>query len=111
MSEGWRRVHADRTTGQVTDYTYDEDNDRCVLRYRQDVEPLLDDNKRLSTEWDGWTSKARDARLAARIPITVAYEWFNKFGVKAWDRNHLPGVKRLLNSNEYRYLRIGHFIV
>jgi hypothetical protein len=50
-------------------------------------------------------------RLAARIPPSVIYEWLNKYGVRAWDKNHAAAVRRLLNSNEYRYLRIGHFII
>jgi hypothetical protein len=43
--------------------------------------------------------------LAARIPMTIAYKWFNEHGICAWKREHEGAVKRMLNSNEYRYLR------
>jgi hypothetical protein len=81
-----------------------------VLRYRSDVEPIIEANKRLANDWDGW-NRARDMRLAARIPMDVTYEWLNKFGVRAWDKNHKEAVRRLLNSSDYRYLRIGHFMI
>jgi hypothetical protein len=106
----WRFLHQDRETRQRTDYYYDADNDRDVLRYSEDVEPQLEANKKLASAWDGW-SGSREMRLAARIPPSVIYEWFNKYGVRAWDKNHAAAVRRLLNSNEYRYLRIGHFII
>ena len=38
-------------------------------------------------------------------------KWLVEFGVNVMRKEHWPQVKRLLNSNEYRYLRIGHFIV
>jgi hypothetical protein len=106
----WRFLHLDRETKQRTDYYYDADNDRCVLRYSENVEPALEANKRLSGVWDGWNGK-RDMRLAARIPAGVQYEWLNKYGIRAWDKNHKKAVLKLLNSNEYRHLRVGHFII
>lgn len=107
-AEGWRPVS--RHSGRNVDYYYDEDNDRCVLRYQEDAEPYIEANKRLAGSWDGW-NRTRDMRLAARIPPTVQYEWLQKYGVKAWDKNHKQGVIRLLNSSDYRYLRVGHFII
>jgi hypothetical protein len=39
------------------------------------------------------------------------YEWKVKHGVDAWDPNHKPAVMRLLNSSDYRYLRVRNFII
>ena len=32
-------------------------------------------------------------------------------GVDITNKDHMPGVKRLLNSNEYRYLKVRNIII
>jgi len=44
-------------------------------------------------------------RLSARIPVTIYYEWKEKFGVDLYDKNHKEAVRKLLNSPDYRYLK------
>lgn len=44
-------------------------------------------------------------RHVARIPNGVILDWMTRFGVNLYDKNHAPAVRRLLNSNEFRYLR------
>lgn len=51
----------------------------------------------------------KDMRLAASIPVQVQFEWIDKHGVNMHNPNHKDAVIRLLNSNEYRYLRVNHF--
>jgi hypothetical protein len=70
------------------------------------TQEVIDQNKRLEGEGMG-----KDMRLAASIPPEVQYEWLDKYGIEFWNPAHKDGVKRLLNSNEYRYLRINHFII
>ena len=70
------------------------------------TQAVIDQNKRLEGEGMG-----KDMRLAASIPPEVQYEWLDKYGIECWNPAHKDGVKRLLNSNEYRYLRINHFII
>jgi hypothetical protein len=48
---------------------------------------------------------------AARIPLVIMMEWVSKHGIEAWNPSHKAGVRRLLNSNEYRYLRVNNFIM
>jgi hypothetical protein len=111
MSEtDWRFLSRDPTTGAVEHFKYDAAEDRCIIRRTVDHAPIIEANKRLASEWDGW-NKDRSMRLAARITPDIQLEWLQKYGIRAWDRNHRPAVLRLLNSNEYRYLRIGHFII
>jgi hypothetical protein len=111
MSESdWRFLSRDPDTGAVEHYRYDASEDRCIIRRSSDVTPVIEANKRSQDE-DGW-NKDRSMRLAARIPVDVQYEWLKLYGIRAWDRNHKPAVRRLLNSNEWRYLRHGrHFII
>ena len=46
---------------------------------------------------------------AASIPITVQMEWMVKYGVDLMNADHIDGVKRLLNSSDYSYLRRNEF--
>lgn len=53
----------------------------------------------------------KDMRLAASVPPQVQFEWIDKYGVHMHNPNHKEAVRRLLNSNEYRYLRVNHFMM
>ena len=107
----WRFLSRDPDTGAVEHYGYDETEDRCIIRRTVDLEPVIEANKRSAN--DGYIQNARkDMRLAARIPPDVQLIWLEKYGIRAWDRNHRPGVLRLLNSSEWAHLRAGrHFII
>jgi len=98
----------DPATGMKEWFSSDDDGDTWRIRYEQDVSPLLDANKRAQN--DDWDRKA-EMWHAASIPNVVLMEWSVKHGVNFWDKNHKEGVKRLLNSDEYRYLRVRNFII
>ena len=88
-----------------------DDPDGVLVRYEQDasaVQEIIDRNK--AVQADSWNKKD-DMWHAAHVPVGVMYEWKVKHGVDAWDPNHAAGVRRLLNSNEYRYLRVKNFIL
>ena len=70
----------------------------------QDVEPVLEANKALQNDGDGY-SESRELRRAASIPHIVQMQWLNKLGVDLYNPNHWPAVKRLLNDPEWRHLR------
>jgi hypothetical protein len=106
----WRFLSHDPTTGAVEDFKYDPDGDVCIIRRRADVEPVIEANKQLN-DIDGWNAD-KSMRLAARIPPEVQLLWLQQYGIRAWDKNHRAGVRRLLNDPEWRYLRVGqHFII
>ena len=79
------------------------------IRYEQDASPILDHNKEMQANND--FDRRSDMWLAARLTDGIMLEWKAKFGIEAWNPDHADGVKRLLNSNEYRYLRVNHFII
>jgi hypothetical protein len=106
----WRFLSRDPLSGAVEHFKYDAGEDRCIIRRTVDHEPLIEANKRLASSWDGW-NRDRSMRLAARITPEIQLEWLQKYGIRSWDKNHRKAVLRLLNSNEYRYLRIGNFII
>lgn len=107
-----RLLDFDPMTGLKTFHDYDETTETTIIRYEQDVEPILDANK--------WDQNHADRKMGdglvhvARVPVGIQLEWFTKHGVCMWDQNHRGRVNRLLDSNEYKYLkrlpiRIGNY--
>lgn len=72
----------------------------------QDTSTILDANKSEHLYGDGYTP-SRDLRHVARIPLIVAEMWLNQYGVDVLNQDHKAAVIRLLNSNEWSYLRTG----
>lgn len=88
-----------------------DDDDTVLVKREFDpaaTSAILDRNKAAQNE--GFDRRS-DMWHAASIPISVMYEWMTKHGVNAWLPQHMDGVKRLLNSDEYRYLRVKNFII
>jgi hypothetical protein len=77
--------------------------DLTVIR-GEDVEPLLEANKALFNSGDGY-SPSREWRRAASIPLALVEKWKNELGVDVFNQDHMPKVRELLDSSEYRYLR------
>tara|TARA_R110002050_G_scaffold111562_1_gene225236 strand:- start:227 stop:529 length:303 start_codon:yes stop_codon:yes gene_type:complete len=91
-----------------TFHFHSADGTSAIQHKSEDLTKLLDQNKRLQQE----DHHIKDElRLSARIPVTIYYEWKNKFGVDLYDKNHAPAVRRLLNSPDYRYLKTTKRII
>ena len=99
-----RLLERDPDTGTTRWFEYDPVTKKVSIETRQDVEPILDLNKSLATENDGYDSR-RELRRVASIPNTLIYEWLEKEGIDVWNKDHWPAVARKLDSNEYAYLR------
>lgn len=103
-----RLLDYDPFTGVRQWFSSSEDGDTWHVRHEQDTQAFTDLNK--EQQADGW-DKREDMWHAARIPNVIIVEWMVKHGVNLFDPNHKPGVKRLLNDPDYRYLRVNHFIM
>ena len=91
-----------------TFHFHSADGTSAIQHKSEDLTKLLDQNKRLQQE----DHHIKDElRLSARIPVTIYYEWKNKFGVNLYDKNHAPAVRKLLNSIDYRYLKTTSRII
>jgi hypothetical protein len=91
-----------------TFHFHSADGTSAIQHKSEDLTKLLDQNKRLQQE----DHHIKDElRLSARIPVTIYYEWKNKFGVNLYDKNHAPAVRKLLNSPDYRYLKTTKRII
>lgn len=111
MSANWELIDYDPSTGLKKHMGYDWETDSVLISYDQDksaVQAIVDANKAAQSES---FDKRSDFWHAAHIPVGVMYEWKVRHGVDAWDPNHKPGVMRLLNDPEYRYLRVRNFII
>ncbi|MFT8662337.1 hypothetical protein [Zymomonas mobilis] len=86
----------------------EENHGSWHIRYEQDCSAALEANKQAQNEdFDRRSSMWH----AAHVPAVVLMEWLVKYGVRYWDKNHAPAVRRLLNHPDYRYLRVNHFIM
>lgn len=79
------------------------DDGKIIERFTQDVEPLLEDNKRLALDGDGY-SPSRDLRRAASIPMAIVEQWRAE-GVDIFNPDHKAEVRRRLNSSDWSMLR------
>ena len=90
-------------------FSYDHTDDKGVIHSVQDVEPLLDLNKKEATGDSiyGTGEGPLGMRKVASIPLVIIEKWKAELGVDAMNKDHMPKVKQLLNDPEYRFLRTG----
>lgn len=100
----------DPLTGIRQYFGWDNDGNEYLIDEvdKSDVQTVLDRNKELNNHAD---LKKGDMWLVASIPPWVQYEWLDKHGVQFWNPDHKEGVKRLLNSSDYRYLKTQDIIL
>ncbi len=95
-------------TGLQVFHEYNDADDISAIHYRADATPILDQNAR---ERSDATGPMGDMVKVASIPVGVVYEWMTKYGVNMYRKDHLPAVKRLLNSSDYRWLKTRDIII
>jgi hypothetical protein len=95
--------------GSVTEITYDETEDAIVEKTTVNVGPTIDYAKALQNhdETPEWLVQ-KNFRLAALIPPEVVELWHNEYGIDYWNPDHKPAIRRLLNSNEWQWLRTNN---
>jgi hypothetical protein len=92
----------DPITG-IAEY-YEERDGKIHMHYRQDVEPILEQARKLRNEGgpdDAW--KKQGATMYASLPMVVVHE-MQKKGINIFDQNDMPRVIREINTN-YPYLK------
>ena len=90
-------------------FSYDNTDDKSVIHSVQDVEPLLNLNKREQTGDSMYATGRGPAGMhkVASIPLIIIEKWKAELGIDVMNKDHMPKVKQLLNDPEYRYLRTG----
>lgn len=82
------------------------DDQTVVIKTGGDVEAVLEANKHDANHGSNW-SPSRDLKHVARIPQEIYMKWLHEFGIDALNPDHRGAVRKLLNSNEWSYLRTG----
>ena len=88
-------------------FGFDHTDDKTVIRSTQDVEPLLELNKKelVGDSMYGQPDKRANMRKVASIPLIIIEKWKTELGVDVMNKDHMPKVKQLLNDPEYAFLR------
>jgi hypothetical protein len=90
-----------------TKFKYDHSEDKVVLHNVQDVEPLLELNKKelAGDSIYGTGDNVAGMRKVASIPLVVIEKWKRELGVDIMNKNDWPKIKQLLNDPENRFFR------
>ena len=89
--------------------TYHSDSDKVVIERNIDYKPIVEHNKKLYSQNNGY-SKSKDLKRVASIPNICLAIWAKEYnGTNNWfaipDIERKKILKKKLNSNEYRYFR------
>lgn len=111
-----RLIEYDPLTRTSVWHHYDDHMRETVIEEIQDVEHIIESNKRSQshdvggamglTETDrkgiekGWWK-------VATIPNSVIMKWKKEKGIDVFNKDHAKAVAKLLNDPEWRYLRTG----
>jgi hypothetical protein len=89
-----------------TQFNYDHDEDKVVLKNTQDVQPILEMNKKeMAGDSPYGPQNNPNMRKVASIPLVIIEKWKRELGIDIMDKNDMPKIKKLLNDPEYRWLR------
>lgn len=103
-----RPLGYDPLTG-IAKYWHETSDGDWAQEMVQDCTDILDHNKRIANHGTPWDGPEREWLLEARIPHIIIEHWRHKYGFDYYSQD--PEVQnyvsnRLLNSNEWRYLRV-----
>jgi len=89
--------------------TYHQEKDKVVIERNVDYKPIVEHNKKLYTQNNGY-SKSKDLKRVASIPTLVLEIWSKEYnGSSNWFA--LPSdvqkkiLKKKLNSSEFQFFR------
>ena len=103
-----RSLGKDPLTGLETIHHYDEITKETHIEHVQDVQSIIERNKLIAKTDHQRKGLKKEWVHIATIPEVVQIQWMKKYGIKdIYSEEHWPLVKRLINSPEYRYLRVG----
>ena len=95
-------------SGPVTStFHYDEMEDKSIIHVEQDCEPIVERNKALQNETDGYNLD-RDLKHIASIPLVIVQKWMQEDGVNflALSKHERSKyLRRKLADPDNRFLR------
>ena len=99
-----RETELDRYDGIVEYLHYDADADRYALELVSDVEPVIERNKALYCEGDGF-GPSREWRRVASFPPIIREIATRQWGADPFAKGNEELLKRLLNDPDLRHFR------
>ncbi len=100
------KLYTENDNGMQTDVHYDNETDTLVVNRTQDVENILEANKRKYNEFgDRRLHRGETFHHAASIPNIVIERWIKEYGLNPLDRGNEALLKRLLNDPDNKFLR------
>mgnify|MGYP005676318107 CR=1 FL=1 len=101
----WRLLDDDEDKTEF--FKYDEANDESIVATTYKGTDLVTDlNKEVQSKEFG-RGENNDMHHVARIPPEVIHRWLVDYGVNVYNKEHGPKVMALLDSNEWRHLRVN----
>jgi hypothetical protein len=91
-----------------TTFKYDHSEDKVILNSVQDIEPILELNKKEQNNDSMYgigNTETLGMRKVASIPLVVIEKWKQELGFDIMNKNDWPKVKQLLNDPENRFFR------
>lgn len=103
------RVLVDIDHTGVAEYAhFNSDGELEALEWVDDVEAVLDDNKRLQTDGTGGYGKTREWKHEARIPFSVIRKWEVEMGVPInflQTKEGMPHLIKKYKDRDYCFFR------
>ncbi len=100
------KIDTEIENGIQTDLFYDAETDRMVVNRTQDVESILEANKRKYNDFgDRHLHRGETFHHAASIPNIVIERWIKEYGTNPLDKGNEALLKRILNDPDNKFLR------
>ena len=98
----------DKETDLYQRFHWDAHLDRPVIETFQNIQPILDQNKRMFNDTPETPQRGEKWRLSAQIPAVVAHMWINECkrrGINFWGPEGMKFLKSRLNDREFKYFK------
>ena len=85
--------------------------DDFALHTTQDVELILDENKRKQNAGREYYAANKDMWRVASIPMSVQLKWMVEEGIDIYNPDHAERIKKKLNDPDWRHLKTANVII
>ena len=92
------------TSSMGLDHYMIEDEDGTRFETIGHTDPVIEANKAMATQNDGY-SPSRELRRVASIPFILINKWLQEEGWNALNPDHADKLAQKLNDPQYQYLR------
>ena len=101
----------DRAGDVVKEFLYDETEDQSYIVTTQDTEPIIEVNKAMNTDGDGYW-RERTAKHCAEVPFAIVNKWCQEDGIKPvvymrmnkYEKEAF--VRKKLGNSDYAHFRM-----